>query len=199
MSDRLRIRLPTAPSRLRLHGAPASGPGSPGAVELRQLQAHAAAQDASRAAVQALIAQMRAATEQLATVVESRLGEIGAQAAEFGLAVAREVIGAALGEGTSALAPVVGRCLRQCAREGERAALVVRLSPADLGPVLSAIEAEPALRESSQHARFVADPAIARGGVQVETGAGRLSYDPREVFERIAAAVRQELHGEAHP
>jgi flagellar biosynthesis/type III secretory pathway protein FliH len=199
VSERLRIRLPSAPSRLRLHSAPASGPGSRGAVELQQLQARAAAHEASRAAVQALVAQMRDATGQLAAVVQGRLDEIGAQAAEFGLAVAREVIGAALGAGTSELAPVVGRCLRQCAREGERAVLVVRLSPSDLGPVLSALEAEPSLRESSQHARFVADPAIARGSVQVETGAGRLSYDPREVFERIAAAVRQELHGEAKP
>jgi flagellar biosynthesis/type III secretory pathway protein FliH len=76
-----------------------------------------------------------------------------------------------------------------------RTELSIRLHPDDLTAVLDRLAAQPELRAAVAGARIEPDSALPRGAVVAESGAGRLRHEPREVFERIAAAVRREGHG----
>ena len=179
---------------IRLHSRRASGgaPQSGRAAQLLDLKER----ETQRAAVaKALLELARAGKRTVDAVpqqVGQRLDEVAAIAVELGLALAREIVGAALDQGTVDPTPTVVRCLRDCVHGSQKADLVVRLHPHDLAAVQTALATMPEIQDEVAAARFVADPGVARGGVRAETGAGRLLYDPREVLERICAEVRRE-------
>lgn len=150
-----------------------------------------ARQDESRR-VAALAQTAQQAIGALSQQVGQRLDEVAALAVELGLAVAREIVGAALDRGLVDPTPTVARCLRDCVHGASPNDLVVRLHPEDLGLVQQRLAAFAELGEEVAAARFVADPTIPRGGVRAETEIGRLRYDPREALERMAAEVRRE-------
>jgi flagellar biosynthesis/type III secretory pathway protein FliH len=170
----------------------ARAPGSPAAalLDLRQRE-----QDrlAEAAAVRDVCAAARQAVAALPATVADRVEELAGVATELGLALARELVGAALEKGLVDPTPVVLRCLRDCVHGAGKADLVVRLNPQDLAAVQERLRDNAELRQEIADARFVADPVVPRGGVRAETGAGRLLYDPQEVLARICAEVRREV------
>src|SRR5262249_1800420 len=128
----------------------------------------------------------------LPQIVHTRLDQIAAQAVEIGLAVAREVVSACLEQGRFDPTPVVAPCLSEAVVGSGEGDLTSRLHPEDLGPVLQRLADRPELEPALRRAQLVADAGVGRGAVRADTGAGRLSADPREVLERISAEVRRE-------
>lgn len=184
----------TALVGVRLHPRRASG-GAPLPAPAQQLLDLEAREIERRQALQALRDLAQAAkrvVEEQPGQIAARLDEVAALAVELGLAVARELVGAALQRGLVDPTPVVVRCLRDAVRGSGGGDLVVRLHPEDLAAVQAALQALPAVQEDLATARLLADAGVPRGGVRAETGAGRLCYDPREVLERISAEVRRE-------
>lgn len=184
---------------LRLHArrGPGGAPADPAARALLDVQQRQRQRDADRQALRELVRVVRAQVEALPGAVHERLDEVAGVAVELGLAIAREIVGAALEQGRVDPTPTVVRCLSDCVHGSDRADLVVRLNPADLAGVEAQLrelaERDPSgLGEDVAAAKFVADPGVPRGGVRAETGAGRLRYDPHEVLERICAEVRRE-------
>jgi flagellar biosynthesis/type III secretory pathway protein FliH len=184
-------------ARVRLHpDRPQSG--SPAAARVEWLLSLAEREQqaaAERAAVLAAAKSIEATLRQLPGTVDARLDQVAALAVELGLAIAREVIGATLDAGRYDPTPTVVRCLRDCVHGSDRADLSIRLHPDDLAAVLDRLAAQPELRAAVADARIEADPGLARGAVVAESGAGRLRHDPREVFERVSAAIRREGGG----
>ncbi|MBL8754720.1 MAG: hypothetical protein JNK15_15555 [Planctomycetes bacterium] len=179
---------------LRLH-ARRGGGGEPLPARIATLLDLKQREQQRQAAVQAVVDLAKAAQRTIAGVpaeVQQRLDQVAALAVELGLTLAREIVGAALDQGRVDPTDTVVRVLRDCVHGSDRTDLVVKLHPQDLGPVQQSLQARPEVQEEVAQARFVADPTVPRGGVRAETGAGRLRYDPREVFERIAAEVRRE-------
>lgn len=129
--------------------------------------------------------------------VNSRLDQVAQQVVELGIALAREIVGDALERGLVDPTATVLRCLRDCVHGADPKDLVVYLHPEDLAPVQDRIRRMPELQAEFGLARFLADPSLARGAVRAETGAGRLRYDPQQVFARLAEAVRSSLAGGA--
>ncbi|MBL8750664.1 MAG: hypothetical protein JNK78_16010 [Planctomycetes bacterium] len=180
---------------LRLHSRHPA-PGSPTAAtvtELLDLGERERVRAAEGKQVTDCVAAMSRAVAELPRTVGARLDEIAAIAVELGLAIAREVAGAALDKGLADPTPTVVRCLRDCVHGADRDDLVVRLHPGDLELVKSRLAAMPELESEVATARLVADPKVLRGGVQAETSTGRLRYDPREAVKRISEEVRREV------
>lgn len=150
---------------------------------------------AADVAVKAIAAAVQRTLAQVPEQVGSALDEVAAQAVELGLAVAREIVGAALDRGFVDPTATVARCLRDCVHGSSKADLVVRLHAEDLALVQDRLAALPELAEQVAAAKFVADASVPRGGVRAETGAGRLLYDPREALQRVADEVRREVSG----
>lgn len=181
---------------LRPHGAPpvpdaerTSGPGE----WLFNLRERALAETRRHAAFQTCLEGIDRAVDAMVATVERRIEEMGAQVTELGLALASEVLGAALEQGLADPTPTVIRCLRESVfREGD-GEVEVYLAPDDLGPVLDRLDTHPELRERVARVRFSIDPQLERGSVRMETAYGRLVYDPAEVLQRICDEVRREL------
>ena len=161
---------------------------SPKLVWLLNLRQHQE-QEAQRhgAAVEALRALGRASEQ-----VQQELARTATLAVELGIAIAREVVGDALDKGHFDPAPIVQRCLASAISAGDATKLSATMHPADLALVLAAIEDLPEMRAQARDVAFHADPRAARGTVRVVSGVGRLVYDPREVVERVCAAIRKE-------
>jgi len=195
MDGARRIQLPAPIVGIRLHSPrpDAAGRPAPESTWLLSLGERERQRAAAAAALRGLIEVAQQAVRQLPQAVAARLDEVAALAVALGLAVAREVVGAALDRGAVDPTPTVARCLRDCVHGSSRADLVVRLHPADLELVRAGLAALPGADDEAAAARFVADPALGRGAVRAETETGRLRYDPREVLERIAAEVRREV------
>lgn len=135
--------------------------------------------------------------QQLNATVGTRIDQIAEMVVELGLAVAREIVGDALERGAVDPTTTVVHCLRDCVHGTDGADLAVYLHPDDLAPVMTRLAAMPELRNEVAQSRLLPDAALSRGAVRAETGAGRLRYDPREVFERVASAVRSAAAGGA--
>ncbi len=73
------------------------------------------------------------------------------------------------------------------------AGLTVCLHPEDQRIVESRLAEVDDMRERLGAVNFVADAGVERGAVRVETEAGQLVYEPRDVLERISAEVRSEV------
>ena len=179
---------------LRLHAVQGKGgvPLSPRGKQLMDLEQREAQRVAATQALTQLVRSARSTVEGVPQQIGARLEEVAGIAVELGLAIAREIVGAALDKGMVDPTPTVVRCLRDCVHGSQRADLVVRLHPEDLAAVQTALAAMPELHEEVAAARFVADAAVGRGGVRAATGAGRLLWQPLEVLERICAEVRRE-------
>ena len=146
------------------------------------------------AAVQTCLEGIERAVASITEMVDRRLDEVAGLATELGLALAKEVVGSALEKDLVDPTPTVRRCLRDLS-DGADSPIAVFLAPADLDHVLDELANEEDPRERAARARFAADPELNPGSVRVETGAGRLLYDPAEVLARICDEVRREIAG----
>lgn len=151
--------------------------------------------DAELKAIQATAQAVQRATQQSQAAVMQRTEELAALVVELGLAVAREIVGAALDRGATDPTDTVVHCLRDCVHGANDTDLVVKLHPEDLTLVSQRMKAMPELSDAVAKAKFVADGSLGRGEVRASTDAGKLRYDPRETFERVAAAVRNAAQG----
>jgi flagellar biosynthesis/type III secretory pathway protein FliH len=179
---------------LRLHArrGPGGVPASPRARALLDLEARNKHREADDQALRELVAAVRAHVDELPGIVRTRLDEVAAIAVELGLAIAHEIVGAALERGAVDPTAVVARCLADCVHGSSRSDLVVRLHPDDLPQVQAKLPQLAGRDEEIATTTFVGDAGVPRGGVRAETGAGRLCYDPRDILERICEEVRRE-------
>jgi flagellar biosynthesis/type III secretory pathway protein FliH len=143
----------------------------------------------------ACLAALQRAVGALPSQVEARLAEVAAMATELGLALAREVVGAAVEQGLCDPRRAVERCLREAVPGSTGATVRVCAAPADLAILRARIAETPELSEQTADAEFAADPALPRGAVRIETGAGRAQWDPQDTVERLCRALREELGG----
>lgn len=177
---------------LRMHPR-RPAPGAPDvAKQLLDLKVREQARLAAEAALRDLCQTAGAALRDLPAQVDGRLEQVARISVELGLAIAREIVGAALDKGFVDPTPTVVRCLRDCVHGSSKADLVVRLNPQDLAGVQQRLADHPELQAEIAQARFVADATVARGGVRAETGAGRLLYDPKDALARVCDEVRRE-------
>ena len=133
---------------------------------------------------------MQQTVQDLTDAVHGRLDKVAALAVELGLQIAREIVGNALEQGLFDPTPTVVRCLRDAVRGADGGDLSVYLNPEDLGAVLDRLAGEPGLREVIAATSFLPDASLQRGAVRADTNSGCLRYDPEQVFERMASAVR---------
>ncbi len=151
--------------------------------------------DAELKAMQGIAQAVLRATQQSHAMVAQRAEELSALVVELGLAVAREIVGDALDRGATDPTEAVVHCLRDCVHGANDSDLVVKLHPEDHALVSRQLAAMPDLADAVAKSKFVADASLGRGEVRASTEAGKLRYDPRETFERVAAAVRNAAHG----
>ena len=179
---------------LRLHRRRASdGEALPARAQaLLDLEARNRQREADEQALRHLVAAMKTQVDGVPEIVRTRLDEVAGVAVELGLAVAREIVGAALDKGQVDPTETVKRCLADCVHGSDRGDLVVRLHPEDVAAVQTKLAAMPELAAELDRATITADATVPRGGVRAETGAGRLHYDPNEVLARICEEVRRE-------
>lgn len=179
---------------LRLHTrrGPGGIPESGRARQLLDLESRNIRREADAQVIRQLLAESRAQVEAIPGVVSGRLDEIAGISVELGLAIAREIVGAAIDSGSVDPTPIVARCLKDCVHGSDRGDLVVKLNPEDLAGVKTQLAQMTDMDEEVASARFVADTTVPSGGVRAETGAGRLLYNPREVLERICDEIRRE-------
>ena len=179
---------------LRLHTrrGPGGVPESGRARQLLDLESRSLKREADEQVMRDLLAESRKQVEAVPGVVGSRLDEIAGISVELGLAIARELVGAAIDDGKVDPTPIVARCLKDCVHGSDRGDLVIKLNPEDLADVKTRLAEMTELDEEVASARFDADATVPSGGVRAETGAGRLRYNPREVLERICDEVRRE-------
>ncbi len=154
-----------------------------------------ARREAELKALQAVAQAVQRAMHQSQASVTQRTDELAALVVELGLSVAREIVGAALDRGDVDPMPTVVHCLRDCVHGSDDEDLVVKLHPDDLALVSERLRTMPDLADAVAKAKFVADATLGRGEVRASTDAGKLRYDPRETFERVAAAVRNAAQG----
>lgn len=183
------------PRGIRLQRPVAAGETAPSerARRLGELHARAQREAELHASLVACLKQVAAAAARLPDEVAARLDQVAAMATELGLAVASEVLEAAVVQGLANPTIAVARCLHEMVAGSEEAPIDVYLSPDDLAVVLPAIEKDPVLSQHAERIRITDDPDLQRGAAIVECGAGRLIHDPREVLGRIAEEVRKEV------
>lgn len=179
---------------LRLHTrrGPGGAPESARARHLLDLEARNLKREADEKVLRDLLAEMRGQVAAMPGLIGSRLDEVAGIAVELGLAIAREIVGAAIDKGNLDPTPIVVRCLKDCVHGSGGGDMVVKLNPEDLASVKTRLAQTPDIDDEVAAARFVADATVPSGGVRAETGAGRLLYNPREVLERICVEVRRE-------
>jgi flagellar biosynthesis/type III secretory pathway protein FliH len=179
---------------LRLHTRRGTGgvPESPRARQLLDLESQNMRREADAQVMRDLLREARDQVAAIPGILSTRLEEIAGITVELGLAIAREIVGAALDQGNIDPTPTVARCLADCVHGSDRGDLVIKLNPEDMANVQTRIATMTELGEELAAARFVADRTVPPGGVRAETGAGRMHYDPREVLERICNEVRRE-------
>ncbi len=140
--------------------------------------------------LQAIVSSVGAAVRQAQATVAQRLDELSGLTVDLALHVAREIVGDALDEGMVDPTATVARCLRDALTGPDGDDLMIHLNPEDLGLVMDRLAEHPELKEQLARATIRPDTSLTRGEVRAETGLGRLHYDPRAVFERVAEAVR---------
>lgn len=179
---------------LRLHTrrGPGGVPEAPRARQLLDLESQNLRRQADEKVLRDLLSEARNQVAAMPGILTTRLDEIAGITVELGLAIAREIVGAALDQGMVDPTPTVARCLADCVHGSDRGDLVIKLNPGDMASVQTRIAQMPDLGEELAKTHFVADRSVPTGGVRAETGAGRLHYDPREVLERICEQVRRE-------
>ena len=147
--------------------------------------------EAELKALQATAQAVQRAMQQSQVSVTQRTDELAALVVELGLSI----VGAALDRGDCDPTPTVVHCLRDCVHGSDEDDLVVKLHPDDLALVSERLRAMPDLADAVAKSKFVADATLGRGEVRASTDAGKLRYDPRETFERVASAVRNAAQG----
>ncbi len=195
MATTIRVPMDEPLRRLELHDArPAADSKKATRVRwLMTLRDRQKREGEDSAALRAIVDSTLQAFQALPGQVNQRLDEVAGLAVELGLGVAREIVGAALDQGSVDVVPVVARSLRDCIRGAKDSEIEVHLHPEDLELAQTRLAAMPGLTEQLKATRFVPDPQVARGAARVETDAGRLRYDPRDALERVCAEVRREV------
>ena len=160
---------------------------------LLDLKLKAEREQARDEALQAAALAFRNAVEPLAAHQQANLEQVAALAVELGLEVARQVVGDAADRGRVDLRPVVTDCLQRAVLAPGESQVVVRVHPEDRELLVDALGVSGELAHGPLPCRFEADGDQPRGSVQVATGVGCLTMDPRDVVQRVAAAVREEL------
>jgi flagellar biosynthesis/type III secretory pathway protein FliH len=187
----MRVSLHAPLVGVRLHPAEEAAAAAPEAAWLIELGARERARAERDAALAAVLDTLTEAAQAVPAMVGARLDALAAEVAELALAVAGEIVAVARERGLVDPVPIVARCLREAIDGSARAALHVYLSPDDHAAVLGAIGEDPDLQRRAAGVTFTPDPALERGTVRAESGAGRLVWDPSEVFARIAGEIRK--------
>lgn len=192
---RLPLRQKLTGLRLLAQQRGADAAAAPRVAWLLSLQEQQQRRAAEAQALQGLAQAVQRALQGAQAELQVRLDQLAGTVVELGLALAREIVGQAAGSGLVDPTPVVLHCLRDCVHGPDRTDLRIHLHPDDLGMVLDRLARMPDVAAALAAADLLPDPALARGAVRAETGAGRLRYDLQETFERVAAAVRSVAAG----
>ena len=174
MTQKMKLSLTRPLKGLRPHRVPVEGAESPGedAKWIFALRERAGKEARRHADVQTCLEGIDRAVDSITAEVDRRLDDVAALATELGLALAREILGAALEKGLADPTPTVSRCLRDLA-VGTDGEIAVFLSPDDLDLVLDELDKQADPRERGARARLAVDAELDRGSVRSETAAGR--------------------------
>ena len=200
MTQQLKLSMNRPLVGLRARPTAASGPAAPGdpvtlgdsGEWIFRMRDHLRREVERREAFQTCLEGIDRAVESMVSTVNGRLDDVAALITELGIALAREVLGTAIEKGLADPTATVVRCLRDAVSAADGATEVF-LAPDDLRAVHDRLQTQPDLQKHVERARFTADPDLERGAVRIETEAGRLLYEPREVLQRISDEVRREI------
>ncbi len=191
-SSTVRLSLPGRVVRITLQGAsdPRPGASTPRVTPRRAATPPAPAPTvAAPAAVPEHQRLARGLAEALATAHGQALAELrglDGRVAQLAIALAERIVGCEVQAGRYRLAERVQELME---RVRDRAEAVVHLHPADVD----------ALGPAADELRVVADPALDRGDVVVETPAGRITRSIAEQLEAVRRAVLDGVEGEDAP
>jgi flagellar assembly protein FliH len=136
----------------------------------------------------ARVARIDQLTEELAVDLKRFDRELAQEVVNFGLAVARKMIGAALKANPEAVRESVEEALRHVAHF--RGPITLAVNPEDAPLVRCYLETAP-----PQHGWSVReDPLVAAGGCRVETAAGEVDATLEQRWHRITAALGHPLN-----
>lgn len=124
----------------------------------------------------------RACAEARARTLEE-IQEIERRLPELALAIAERILNAEIASGRIPLGPALERAI---AKIRERADVLIRLHPSDCALLA---DKEKIAGPHGGSCRFVADPAIERGGFVIETPGGRIAHSIREEIARVRQAI----------
>ncbi len=200
MTERLQMPMQRRLRGLRMHRVPEneSDPSAnPRAVWLLRLRERAVEEARGRAELSATLTNLQHTLATLPQIVQQNLQDVAGLAAEIGLRVAEEVVGEALERGLVDPTPTVKRCLEEATMGLADPELEVRLHPEDLSLVVTELDRDPAMRQCVERTHFTPDGSMPRAAVRVDTSAGHLVYDHREVLARMSEEVRKAVAAES--
>ncbi|MEZ5967099.1 MAG: FliH/SctL family protein [Planctomycetota bacterium] len=170
---------------VRAHASSEMARQVPAVRRLLRLRDMAHEQELARQATEACAAGLQDCLRDVRAAVDARLDEVATLATELGLAVAREIVGDAVGRAGVDPLPAIRRSLGECVAHGSDVALTVHVAAADHERVAALAEL--------QGVRLAVDANLANGSVRIETRAGSIAYDPQEVLQRVSDELRREL------
>ncbi len=191
MRSDFQIELERPLQGLRMHVIKAGAPLEPQAALLFDLQAEAARKEEEQQAFMRCVAGIEAQLNSIPGTVAGQLQDVVSLATELGLALAREIVGDALDRGHLDPSETVINSLRSLVQDPNEGQVEIFVEPQDLSLVIERLGRVPELRAKIENASFTADPNLSRGSVRIETGNGRLLYDPIEALERVCEEVRK--------
>lgn len=158
---------------------------------LLNLESQAEKSELDRQATNACVQQITSELDKTSAIVLENLTAITSLATELGLSLAREIVGEALDKGIVDPTPTVLRTLQSMVLSAEDAGIKIAISADDFSLVVARLQEQPEFRAYAEQVEFTLDPGLARGSVRIETGSGRLQYEPQEVLAKLCDEVRR--------
>ena len=118
------VAAPLVGLRLHTRRGPGGVPEAPRARQLLDLESQNLRRQADEKVLRDLLSEARNQVAAMPCILTTRLDEIAGITVELGLAIAREIVGAALDQGMVDPTPTVARCLADCVHGSDRGDLL---------------------------------------------------------------------------
>ncbi|MHC5062357.1 MAG: FliH/SctL family protein [Planctomycetota bacterium] len=193
MSDTVRLKLRRPIKSLRGHSAAieSNSAADSTAFRLLNLESEAEKRDRDRQAAKACLDQISSELSKTGDIVLENLTAVTRLATELGLCLAREIVGEALDKGIVDPTATVLSTLQSMVLSAEDAGIRIAISAEDFSLVVASLQDLPEFAAFADRVEFSVDPTLPRAAVRIETGSGRLQYEPQEVLAKLCDEVRR--------